>query len=148
MSTYTATKPRWFQFRLRTLFVVVTLVAIWLAWQLRTVHERRAMQETVSMFTEVFEQAQPAGGSIPQFVQALQAQSAEHVAPTRSRVWPRIRKWLGDEPMWVVMPEKQSDFEAAKRLFPEALILFCPPAPDDAGATEIELDGSAPDESK
>ena len=37
----TAPKGRWFRFSLRTLFVVVTIFACWLAWQVNTVHNRR-----------------------------------------------------------------------------------------------------------
>ena len=33
-------KRRWFRFTLRTLFVVVTVCACWLGWQIHIVHER------------------------------------------------------------------------------------------------------------
>jgi hypothetical protein len=37
-----AARRRWFQFRLRTLFVLTTLVALWLAWELSFIRERQA----------------------------------------------------------------------------------------------------------
>lgn len=36
-------KSRWFRFSLRTLFVLVTVVACWLGWNLRIVRERKAV---------------------------------------------------------------------------------------------------------
>jgi hypothetical protein len=36
-------KQRWFRFSLRTLFVVITVVAVWLGWQASIVHERKAL---------------------------------------------------------------------------------------------------------
>ncbi len=35
-------KRRWFRFSLRTLFMLTTLVAIWLAWSLNWISNRRA----------------------------------------------------------------------------------------------------------
>ena len=37
-----APRRRWFQFGLRTLFVLTTLVALWLAWELSFIRERQA----------------------------------------------------------------------------------------------------------
>ena len=37
-----APRRRWFQFGLRTLFVLMTLVALWLAWELNFIRERQA----------------------------------------------------------------------------------------------------------
>ena len=41
----TTTKPRrrWFQFSLTSLFLLTTLVALWLAWELSYVRERRSL---------------------------------------------------------------------------------------------------------
>lgn len=36
-------KPRWFRFSLRTLFVLFTVLAIWLGWNAQRVHERKAI---------------------------------------------------------------------------------------------------------
>ena len=35
-------RRRWFQFRLMSLFLLTTLVAIWLAWELNFIRERQA----------------------------------------------------------------------------------------------------------
>jgi hypothetical protein len=34
---------RWFQFSLRTLFLLMTVFGIWLGWQIRVVHARKAL---------------------------------------------------------------------------------------------------------
>jgi len=40
-------KRRWFRFSLRTLFVVVTVLGIWLGWNAEIVRERTAMRNTI-----------------------------------------------------------------------------------------------------
>ncbi len=39
-----APKRRWFRFSLRTMFVMVTLLAVWLGWQVRWLHRRDKFQ--------------------------------------------------------------------------------------------------------
>jgi hypothetical protein len=36
-------KRRWFRFSLRTLFLLVTVIACWLGWQVHVVQHRKAM---------------------------------------------------------------------------------------------------------
>ena|GEM_PF-3510493 len=38
---------RWYQFGLRTMFVAVTLFAIWLGWDLRTIRERKSVKQWI-----------------------------------------------------------------------------------------------------
>jgi hypothetical protein len=40
-------KRHWFRFSLRTLFAVVTLVCVWLAWQIHFVRERNNLLQLV-----------------------------------------------------------------------------------------------------
>jgi hypothetical protein len=42
-----APKRRWFQFSLRTLFVVVTVLCVWLAWNINTVGTRAAARARI-----------------------------------------------------------------------------------------------------
>jgi hypothetical protein len=48
----TAPRRRWFRFSLRTLFVVVTLLACWLAWNRSLVERRRAFLEKLRSSNE------------------------------------------------------------------------------------------------
>src|SRR4051794_285454 len=48
MNTDRKLRRRWFSFSLRTLFVVVTVVGVYLGWQLRIVRERKAVLAEIS----------------------------------------------------------------------------------------------------
>jgi hypothetical protein len=125
MSTTLLTRRRWYQFGLGRMMLLVTVFAVFLAWQQKIVSERLALVDTLATFSEEFEQAQPPGSPIARFVQDHQNQCIEQAGPTGSRLWPRMRGWFGDEPIWVVMTEDKEVFEKAKSLFPEALVLLC-----------------------
>jgi hypothetical protein len=103
---------RWFQFGLGTMFVVVTAVAVWLAWELSYIRERQA------------------------FLASLQHKNAEvtdnrttwtfthppRAVPPEIPLW---RRWLGDRAVDAIdLPPKwsASDRQMAKALFPEAII--------------------------
>jgi hypothetical protein len=50
-------KRRWFQFRLRTLMIVVTLLAVplgYVGWQVKIVRERKALEPSVFIAEEDF----------------------------------------------------------------------------------------------
>src|SRR5262245_58654935 len=45
-------KRRWFRFSLRTLFIVVTAICLWLGWQVHLVRERNDLQKHLSGLTQ------------------------------------------------------------------------------------------------
>ena len=91
-------------FRLRTLFVVVTVAGCWLGWQIHIVRERRGVLNHLR-----------GGVGIVQI----------SVSGTRSEVnIPFWRSWLGDEPIaCLILPAKtfsRDDLRRVRSLFPEA----------------------------
>jgi hypothetical protein len=112
-------KRRWLQFSLATMFFVVTAFAIWLAWELSYIRERKAFLESVKQELEIQDRAAlvavaPGGWIIS---------SNWTVRPPATI--PFWRKWFGDEAVDDVrMPKKASaiDLEKAKALFPESQI--------------------------
>jgi hypothetical protein len=91
-------RPRRFQFRLRTLLIVVTLFALplgYVGWQAKIVRERTAWLRT------------------------HQWQEGDY-----SRL-PFVRRWLGDFPveiLWISTPPNDSERQMAISLFPEAIV--------------------------
>jgi hypothetical protein len=109
MADTPATPCRRFQFRLRTLLIVVTLLAIpfgYVGWQAKIVRDRKAMLET--------------GDLSPVF-------SAE-IDETKDAAIPTIRLWLGDHFCREVFLKQPEDIERYKAAFPEAD--FDTPAPE------------------
>ena len=121
----TPPRRRRLQFGIGTMLLLVTVFAVFLAWQQKIVRERLAMIDAGGTFSEEFRRAHPRGGTIDIFVHGHQDQCIEQAAPTGWQFWPRMRAWLGDEPTWVVMTDDKKVYEKAKSLFPEALILLC-----------------------
>ena len=116
---------RWFQFRLGALFLLTTLVALWLAWELSYIRERKSLRAaleesgaTVISANEgerillVLQQAQQAGAGAPQPVPSVNV--------GRLPYW---REWLGDEAIVeILLPEESSPAHLAhaERIFSEA----------------------------
>ncbi|HUE70754.1 MAG TPA: Hint domain-containing protein [Pirellulaceae bacterium] len=110
-------KPRrWFSFSLRTMFVVVTLLCCYLAWETSIVRQRQAMRRELS------------GKPYVQVTTAeawLQLLSPGRETPKMATI-SRVRRWLGDEPIQQIsyargyhhLTEEQID--RLKRVFPEA----------------------------
>jgi hypothetical protein len=112
-------KPRRsiFRFSLRSLLVVVTLVACWLGWESSVVRHRKAVRQEASK-TLAF-----------QFLTArewLERWSPTTTAPPRVASVRLVRRWLGDEAIQTIEYNKRygnvTDDELArlKRTFPEA----------------------------
>jgi hypothetical protein len=113
-------RRRWYQFSLRTLFVVVTLFSIpcaYVGWQAKIVAERKAWLRAYQ---------QPGGWDHwPPKILALPTIDSGGRRPTLSGV----RRWLGDEAEVVIfVHEKESteDLKAATALFPEAVVYEYP----------------------
>jgi hypothetical protein len=109
----TATIRRRFRFGLRTLFVMVTLLACWLGWELKFVQERRAMLGSLL-----------ASGNGYTTCSQLVASSDEHGFAYNPATIPFWRRWLGDEAVEsIIVPDAQEPLSKALTLFPEAIIV-------------------------
>jgi hypothetical protein len=115
MSTQTPPR-RWFRYSLRTMFVVVTLFALWLGWELKFIRDRRSFLKSMDEMREA-EMAQTANGLTVAFIGTIVRISDRGI--------PFWRRWLGDEAqalMTLPQSSTDADMENAKRLFPEATI--------------------------
>ena len=114
MAESTPPRRRWFQFGLRTMFVVVTVFAVWLGLELNYIHERKAMRESpLSQGT-----AMPASDWVQAV--AMSRPSSPRISPPKIPFW---REWLGDEAVGYIRiksDEPESDDKRAAYLFPEA----------------------------
>jgi hypothetical protein len=95
------TKRRWFRFSLRTLFVLVTVLCVWLGWQVHLVKQRRA------------------------FLHWVDARGGWALLPTQqdSSMIPPWRRWLGDVAIdGIAFPSDvdQETYVYARRVFPES----------------------------
>ncbi len=109
----------WFQFRLRTLLIVVTLAATLaaiLGWQLNFIRQRRAallwLQSGAGWAITTAEYQQLPG-------------QPPHDPSGPSMQIPAWRRWLGDEPVASIGFDRKTpdaDRERVRRLFPEAEI--------------------------
>ncbi len=108
-------KRRWFQFSLRSLIIVVTLLAVacgYVAWQAKIVRERKAMRERWSGKVW-FRTPDMGSGSIP----------PPPTQPPAKVTW--LRELLGDEAMegiWLPNDTPQSEVDQIKALFSESKV--------------------------
>ena len=101
-------KRRRFQFRLRTLLIGVTLLAMLCGWQAKVIRDRHEAAKTYRTVSAVYE----AYG--PNHTMRVRTQSAR---------WPL--RWLGEDGYFgIVIPQNTRDDEVQRleRLFPEARI--------------------------
>ena len=94
---------RRFQFRLRTVFVVVTLLAVWMGWQAHIVRHRKEMLDWM----------------------IARQWAVVELGPDQSPSLPWHRRLMGDRELSIVIPdhgthENQQEVQAA---FPKARIL-------------------------
>ena len=120
------------RFRLRTLFVLLTLACLWLGWNVRVVNQRREMLKDVESRggrviagSTLINGAPPAaqGGSAGVWSSSI---SSLTILPMDGRVsWPR--KLLGDHTIAVMyLPSSEfyaDDAERIQEVFPETLLL-------------------------
>ncbi|HZZ73585.1 MAG TPA: hypothetical protein VFE24_15130 [Pirellulales bacterium] len=106
-------KRHWHQFSLRTLFVVVTLLAIpcaYVGWQAKIVVKRKVMIEKIV----------EGGGAFSYFVPPI---PPANYAPPESVPW--CRHLLGDCEVWIIAPPASMEDDQAyaiKEMFPEAKV--------------------------
>ena len=102
-------RRRWFRFSLRTLFVLMSLLCIWLGWNVYQVRQRETVLQYLRQ-QQVFMEA----NNYP-----------EH--PWR-RSLPFIWSWLGAKPVGrILLPHWQysdDDCRTIQRLFPEAAVIY------------------------
>jgi hypothetical protein len=119
MSDVPPTRRRWFQFGIGTMLLLVTVFALWLAWQVRIVRDRQAMMALLKQ----------QGGSIMALKDWRDPSGyASPVPPVAAVRPPQIsvpfwRRWIGDEPIVEVACPVGSDesyVERARAAFPEA----------------------------
>ncbi len=135
------------RFRLRTLLLAITAVAVWLGWNVHIVQRRNELRRTGAdhgaHFVSYWEGAATApkadkDRTAPTVMAYFDAQrktsqsfggsSVSIESPTASADLPLIRRWLGDEPVvWIVLtdPTQLPTYHAS---FPEAFIAVDPQA--------------------
>ncbi|HEY2841704.1 MAG TPA: hypothetical protein VGJ26_21265 [Pirellulales bacterium] len=94
-------RRRWFQFGLRTVFVVVTAFAVCLGWELSIVRERQAVKQWI----------ESNGGecwTLQEFAKFPGQLSDETVPP-----W---RRWMGDDSVFVVQVPKKFTSDECDRI--------------------------------
>jgi hypothetical protein len=109
------TPRRWFRFSLRTMLVVIVLLACGLAWvesQRRKIDERQRLINEIVL--EMRHHRSNGGDSIKEEFSGL-------------KVW---RRWLGDRP-WaslpVPWPEGSDRWNEVRQKFPESILYYAPP---------------------
>ena len=105
--------PR-FQFSLRTLLIVVTLLAIpcgWLGWQAKIVRDRKAMMARI--------REAKGGGWTAEDVAGI------HLPKRDEPRFGWVRDWLGDVPIRLILipPSSEPKDDEIRRVFPEASIM-------------------------
>jgi hypothetical protein len=107
---------RWFSFSLRSLLAVMTLVCIWLAWEMGVVRQRQRMLAQVRA-SQSFEVTT---------AKTWAASFKSGNAPRPVAQIPVLRRWLGDEAIQEIgyyghmVRSSGVDVERLARLFPEA----------------------------
>lgn len=94
---------RYFQFGLRSLFLVITLFAVWLGWELKFIRDRDDAKARADADGGWIEPAAAIGGMSPDI--------------------PLWRRYLGDEAIYLIeMPPDamESEWSRVRRLFPES----------------------------
>ncbi len=108
---------RWFQFGLRTMFLAVTVFAVWLGWELTVVRERQTLRRFVEMDDGMVMARNP-------------------VDPNSVCAIPWWRTMLGDESAALIVLGRSKGFDEAKirAAFPEVELVLPHALPSDEGA--------------
>jgi hypothetical protein len=117
-----APKRRWFRFSLRTLFVVVTVIACWLGWNVHVVRQRQAVWREIVAEDEarnkVLQRIPRWGGFTGWRTETVQKGSL-----TPAQI-PIVRRLLGDQPRTDIMRSREADARRTMQFFPEATITY------------------------
>jgi hypothetical protein len=115
-----ATKRRWFQFTLRTLFVVVTAFACWLGWNAQTVHRRARARHGIeaSGGEFIYSPLQPTWRVV--FQRPIHGDSVDYAYEV-----PWVRRILGDSPARIIFFDRRAPTDEELQqtaYFPEAIV--------------------------
>ncbi len=141
-----APKRRWLRFSLQTLFILTTVVACWLGWQVHVFQERKRVLATVESHLNRRQRALL--GLPAEFVDSgsvLDCYQDRTSAPRRDVSL--VRKWLGDQPRYELIVTSLEDAQNVARWFPEASIYIDPPADKlignlDPFSRPVKVDGA------
>jgi hypothetical protein len=122
-------KRRWFQFSLRTLLIVVTVLAVvcaYVGWQAKIVREREAMLIRLHGFGGDFITSAKIQNLIDSgWWRSEPSDWRSDLNDDQHHTVPWIRRWLGDQPiiaMWVPRSIERNAAEEIMGAFPEARI--------------------------
>jgi hypothetical protein len=113
-------KRRWFQFGLRTMFVVVTVFAVWFGWELHQIRERDRLLRSTT-FLRLFEYR-------PRAVEVRNPPVHVAAGPPPQTNIPYAWRLLGDKPvegMDIFLPSGEYTTREARRIqsfFPECAV--------------------------
>ncbi|HEV2969944.1 MAG TPA: hypothetical protein VGY55_08135 [Pirellulales bacterium] len=129
-------RRRWFQYRLRTLFLVMTAICVWLGWESHVVRQRKAALEEIKRSDGIVLSAADTRELSAALIalNAGKVQSGKDRAVASAFLWvtnqsaintsiPFIREWLGDEAIAsIALASKTSEDDVSRiaTLFPEA----------------------------
>ena len=134
-------KRRWFRFSLRTLFVLVTVLCVWLGYQVNLVSQRRdfvRMLEQSPVYPTKKGRWAPREWHPYDSVAVAIRMTQLGSKPPQSIPW--VRLVLGDETYWeLVLPDtyEQAMVDKANKLFPEASIWQLTPDHDRMTAVDV-----------
>ena len=125
------TRRRWFRFSLRTLFVAVTVLCVWLGWNANTVQKRKTLLREIkycarSADRSIGEDELGYAGletteASPKWQPFFKSGDYEHVRVSA------IRRLLGDEScLSLHLPQSldRNAIERAEKAFPEAVLVM------------------------
>ena len=107
-----------FRFRLRTLFVVITLLCLWLGWQVKIVRDRQTVRQQLAARGAQIRELPP-----PEVRQGISYDLDFQYAEAHGPPWYRVL--LGDVAVATIYFPKiaTEDLQQASRYFPEATVL-------------------------
>ena len=140
-ATMAAPKFRWLRFGLRAMFVVFTMFAVWLGWTASIVHQRKALLALLrkdGCYSIADRAHAPQAPQAPfaasySMMDVYAAKAVGHATdysfhqPTAPFTVPKLRRWIGDEPRWLIAYRPGPDISEVQRVFPETLILLVEP---------------------